>query len=125
MYETACAEGTDFDLLLETYNDDAAMDSSGMLISRSEAASSNYLSTLFDLAPGEVGGIYRALDGYYIIRRETATAADFEENRDMVFQNAVDQYFADLLAQWKANTTIKTTSVYDDITVENHLSYVK
>lgn len=123
----AQADNADFDALVAKYNDDLAMTSSpdGIVVSRQEAASVTYLAAAFDLEDGEVGGVYKAADGYYIVQRLPVSAGYFDENRDYIQQSAADFTFTQMMDQWKSEISTSTNSVVDEITPSNYMEYVK
>ena len=43
----------------------------------------------------------------------------------MILQNAVDWYFSSTLEQWKDETTVTTTSAYNQINLDNYMDFVK
>lgn len=120
-------EGADFDLLISEYNDDVSMADAyeGLVLSRLEAEGAEYLLPAFELAVGEVGGIYTGSDGYYIIRRLNLGAGYFEENREYILQSAENHNFSRLLEEWKGETRIKTYDIIEKIDLGNLMEYVK
>ncbi len=117
----------DFDALVAQYNDDAVMEANpdGLVVSIAEARESAYLAPAFDLAEGEIGGVYSASDGYYIVKRTAVGAGYFEENQSLILQDAIDQYFTQALEQKKVETPVSTTNAYKKINLDNYMDYVK
>lgn len=120
-------EGADFDALMAQYNDDPAMEEhpDGLVVSVTDIGGSSYLEPAFSLAEGEIGGVYSAFDGYYIVKRTAVSASYFEENQNNILQNAIDWYFTQSIAQLKEDTPVSTTAVYSKINLENYMDYVK
>ena len=127
LLEQAQQPDADFDALIAEYNDDSIMEMNpdGLVINIADAHEIDYLEPAFSLAENEVGGVYAGAEGYYIIKRTTVGASYFEENRDMILQNAVDWYFSSTLEQWKDETTVTTTSAYSQINLDNYMDFVK
>lgn len=123
----ALQEGSDFDALIAQYNDDAVMEMNpqGLVVGIAEAQDIPYLSPAFSLEENQIGGVYSGPDGYYIVQRTAVSASYFEENRDMILQNALDWYFSQTLETWKSETTVSTTSAYKKINLDNYMYYVK
>ena len=117
----------DFEALIAEYNDDPIMDMNpeGLVVSVASAQEIDYLAPAFSLAESEVGGVYTGSEGYYIVRRTPVSASYFEENQDMILQNALDWYFENSLEQWKADTAVTTTAAYNQINLDNYMEYVK
>ena len=117
----------DFEALIAEYNDDPIMEMNpdGLVISVTSAQEIDYLAPAFSLAENEVGGVYAGSEGYYIIKRTPVSASYFEENQDMILQNALDWYFENSLEQWKADTAVTTTAAYNQINLDNYMEYVK
>ncbi len=117
----------DFDALMAQYNDDAVMEMNpdGLVVGAAESQDIAYLAPAFSLAEGEVGGVYNAPDGYYIVKRTAVGAGYFEENREMILQSAIDRYFSQTLEQWKSETKVTTSGAYKKINLDNYMDYVK
>jgi len=97
----------------------------GLVISHLEASSIDYLLPAFDLASGEVGGVYESADGYYIVQRLPVSAEYFDANREYILQSAGDWHFSQLLAEWKAAAKVSTAKVVSQIDLTNYMEYVK
>ncbi len=125
--EQATQEGADFDALIAQYNDDPIMENhpDGLVVGIAEAEGSAYLEPAFSLAEGEIGGVYTASDGYYIVKRTAVSASYFEENQANILQSAIDWYFTQSLNQWKEDAQVTTTAVYKKINLENYMDYIK
>lgn len=123
----AQAKNADFDALVASYNDEPNMTASpaGIIVSRLEATGVDYMEPAFELAENQVGGVYDCADGYYILQRLPVDAGYFESNRDYIFQSALDWRFSDCLKTWKSEVDVSSTSIVDDITLNNLRNYVK
>jgi len=116
-----------FGEFVATYNDDPAMAAApeGLVVGRAEAAGIPYMEAAFSLGAGGISPVVRGADGYYLVRRTEITPQYFEQNRDKVEQDALDDAFSKALEQWKAETKVTTTSTFQKMTFDNLKSYVK
>ena len=123
----AQAPGADFTQLVESYNDDPYMSDNpgGIIVAASQCAASPQFAELFQLSENQIGGVYTGIDGYYVVKRLPVSAAYFDENQDSILQEARDGKFNQLLDQWKAEAEVKTTGVFDKMTLSNLWDYVK
>lgn len=121
----AQAESADFDALMAQYSEDPFMTATGIPISQQEAASTESLSTLFDLAEGEVSGLLTCSDGYYILKRCPIPAGYYDENQSDIYQAALDQQFAEMLDGWKLEYTVTLQPLVEEITLNNLRDYIK
>lgn len=116
-----------FEELMETYNDDPMMslNPEGIVIGIMESRGSTYLEGAFTLAENEVGGVYTAPDGLYVVKRLPVSASYFDENRDAIHESVIEWKYSQQLEEWKTQTTVTTSSVYKKINLENYMDYVK
>ena len=117
----------DFDLLIEKYNDDEAMrlEPDGFVYSHEEIANHNVFSHALELKENEVGGEYRIGDGFYIVKRIPVDAGYYDLHHDDILNKAIDERFNALMDSWKTAAKIKTSDIYNKITKDNYLSFVK
>ncbi len=119
-------EGADFSALMEMYNEQSALvQQGGIVLSRLEAGDSAYLAPAFDLPEGEVGGIYEAEDGYYVVRRMPVSAGYFEQNRDYIAQTAQDWAFSQLLEQWRGTVEVRVDALVEEMNLQNLFTYIE
>ncbi|MBR5537270.1 MAG: peptidylprolyl isomerase [Clostridia bacterium] len=116
--------GTDFDALMEQYNEDVTM-TSGFPIGMLEAASTEHLATLFDLEENQVSQPIVQSDGCYVIKRCPISAGYYDENQREIFLAACNDRFEQSMAQWKTEYPVKVSAVVDDINLSNLTDYVK
>ena len=126
-YNEARRYGANFDALIDAYSDDVRMSggSASLLISRYEAKNIDFLKSLFDIKEGGVGGVYLTDDACYILKRLPLEVRSFEQNREMIIQNALDQAFDEQLSEWKQTVKVKTSAVFDRMTLVDYMNYVK
>ena len=112
---------------MSVYNDDPAMTATpeGLVIGRAEAAGTPYLEAAFSLKTGEISSVVQSSDGYYLVRRTEVTPQYFDQNRDMVEQDALDDAFNKELDKWKKETKVSTTNTFQKMTVNNLMSFVQ
>lgn len=118
------APDADFDALMAEYNEDVSM-TSGFPISMLEAASTEYLTTLFDLEENEVSKPIIQDDGCYILKRCPIPAGYYDENQREIFLAACNDRFEQSMAQWKTEYTVKVAGVVNNINLSNLTDYVK
>lgn len=122
--ESAQLDGADFDALMTQYNEDPSM-TGGFPISKLEAASTDYLTTLFDLEENQVSDPIVMADGCYILKRYPVSAAYYDENQRDIFLAACNDRFEESMAQWKAEYTVKVAKIVDKINLSNLGEYIK
>ena len=118
------AADADFDGLMAQYNEDVTM-TSGFPISMLEAASTEYLTTLFDLKENEVSQPILQEDGCYILKRCPIPAGYYDENQREIFLAACNDRFEQSMTQWKTEYPVKVAGVVNDINLSNLTDYVK
>lgn len=119
--------GADFKQLLGLYNDDTYMSANadGVVMTKSQCASTPQFEKLFSMKDNEIGGVFEGPDGYYIVKRLPLSAAYFDQNKDAIQQEARDTRFNELLDEWKAAAKVTTTSIFDKMNLDNLWDYVK
>ena len=124
--DTLCRQAADanFDELMAQYNEDVTM-TSGFPISMLEAASTEYLTTLFDLEENGVSQPIVQEDGCYILKRCPVPAGYYDENQREIFLAACNDRFEQSMAQWKTEYPVKVAGVVNDINLSNLTDYVK
>lgn len=122
--EQARTEGADFDALMAEHNQDLSM-TGGFPISDLEAQSTEYLTTLFDLAENEVSDPILQSEGCYILKRCPVSATYYDENQRDIFLAACNDRFEEAMAQWKTEYPVKLSKVVDKINLSNLSEYVK
>ena len=117
----------DFDYAMATYNDDPIMTErpTGITVSSQDGLIREYITDVFALQDGEIGGIYQYSDGYYILQRQAVDANYFNENYEQILLTAADWTFSNFIADAKANTTITVSNVCKKINFENYKDYIK
>lgn len=116
-----------FEELMETYNDDPVMslNPEGLVVGIMESRGMPYLEGAFTLAENEIGGVYTASDGVYVVKRLPVSAGYFDENRDSIYESVVEWKYNQQLEEWKKQTTVTTSAVYKKINLDNFMEYVK
>lgn len=122
--QAAREEGADFDALMTQFNEDVSM-TAGFPISKLEAASTEYLTTLFDLEENQVSDPIIQSDGCYILKRCPVAVTYYDENQRDIFLAACSDRFAEEMAQWKTEYEVKLSKVVDKINLSNLSDYVK
>jgi len=122
--ETARGVGADFDALMAQYNEDLTM-TVGFPISKLEAASTEHLTTLFDLEENQVSDPVVMADGCYILKRCPVSASYYDENQRDIFLAACNDRFEESMAQWRSEYTVKVAKIVDKINLSNLAEYVK
>ena len=122
--ESAQQDGADFDALMVEYNEDLSM-TGGFPISKLEAASTEHLTTLFDLEENQVSDPIVMADGCYILKRSPVSASYYDENQRDIFLAACNDRFEESMAQWKSEYAVKVAKVVDKINLSNLSEYVK
>lgn len=121
---SAKEESADFDALMAQYNEDVSM-TGGFPISKLEAASTEHLTTLFDLEENQVSDPIIMADGCYILKRCPVSAAYYDENQRDIFLAACNDRFEESMTQWKSEYPVKVAKIVDKINLSNLGEYVK
>jgi len=121
---SAQEEGADFDGLMAQYNEDVSM-TGGFPISKLEAASTEHLTTLFELEENQVSDPIIMDDGCYIVRHCPVAATYYDENQSDIFLAACNDRFEESMTQWKSECTVKVAKIVDKINLSNLSEYVK
>ena len=114
----------DFDALMAEYNEDPTM-TVGVPVSKLEADSTEYLTTLFDLEENQVSSPIVLSDGVYILKRCPISASYYDENQSDIYQAALDWRFDETLAGWLGDYPVTVSSVVDKIDLNNLRDYIK
>ena len=118
-------DGTgEFDALMAQYNEDPAM-TAAFPVSRLEAASTDYLTHLFELEENTVSDPLALPDGCYILRRGPVAASYYDENQRDIFLAACNDRFEEALAQWKSEYEVTLTKSGEKINLSNLSDYIK
>lgn len=121
---SAREESADFDALMAEYNEDVSM-TAGFPISRLEAASTEYLTALFDLEENQVSDPILQSDGCYILKRCPVAVTYYDENQRDIFLAACNDRFEEAMTQWKTEYEVKVAKIVDKINLSNLGDYVK
>lgn len=122
--EQAQEPEADFDALMVEYNEDPTM-TVGVPVSKLEADSTEYLTTLFDLEENQVSSPIVLSDGVYILKRCPISASYYDENQSDIYQAALDWRFDETLAGWLGDYPVTVSSVVDKIDLNNLRDYIK
>lgn len=122
--EQAQEPEADFDALMAEYNEDPTM-TVGVPVSKLEADSTEYLTTLFDLEENQVSSPIVLSDGVYILKRCPISASYYDENQSDIYQAALDWRFDETLAGWLGDYPVTVSSVVDKIDLNNLRDYIK
>lgn len=117
-------ENGDFDALMSQHNEDSSM-TAGFPVSRLEAASTEYLTTLFDLEENAVSDPLALSDGCYILKRGPVPASYYDENQRDIFLAACNDRFDETLTQWKSEYQVKLTKTGEKINLTNLRDFIK
>ena len=122
--KSAQSSAVDFDLLMKEYNEDPSM-TTGFPIGKLEAASTEYLTTLFSLEENQVSDPIIQSDGCYILKRCPVSAGYYDENQRDIFLSACSDRFEESMDQWEAEYAVKVAKVVDEINLSNLTDYIK
>lgn len=120
----AQAPDADFDALMTRYNEDVSM-TGGFPISMLEAASTEYLTTFFDLEENQVSEPVIQSDGCYVLKRCPVPAGYYDENQRDIFLAACNDRFEQSMTQWKTEYPVKLFRITEEINLNNLAEYVK
>lgn len=122
------ADNANIFTVIEEYNEDPDMMglTEPLILSRNQIENDYpFLLAGFDLNIGEIDGIYTTDSGYYVLIRSSLSANYYTEHQEEIYYTAVDANFQKKMDAWQKASTIVTTKVFDQMTLENLTDYLK
>ena len=122
------ADNANYSAIIEEYNEDPEMIglTEPLVMARSVVQDDyKFLLPAFELNAGDFDGIYTTDEGYYILIRYAVSANYYSEHQEEIYENALDAAFMEQMNAWKKSSSISTTKVFDEMTLENLSDYLK
>lgn len=122
------ADNANYSAIIEEYNEDPEMIglTEPLVMPRSVVQDDyKFLLPAFELNAGDFDGIYTTDEGYYILIRYAVSANYYSEHQEEIYENALDAAFMEQMNAWKKSSSISTTKVFDEMTLENLSDYLK
>lgn len=122
------ADNANYSAIIEEYNEDPEMIglTEPLVMPRSVVQDDyKFLLPAFELNAGDFDGIYTTDEGYYILIRYAVSANYYSEHQEEIYENALDAAFMEQMNAWKKSSSISTTKVFGEMTLENLSDYLK
>lgn len=122
------ADNANYSAIIEEYNEDPEMIglTEPLVMARSVVQDDyKFLLPAFELNAGDFDGIYTTDEGYYILIRYAVSANYYSEHQEEIYENALDAAFMEQMNAWKKSSSISTTKVFGEMTLENLSDYLK